>query len=300
MTRKVVERIQRSNQGRDPERLQLKYQRMRADSFAFFRGTCHLFYEDWPVKSRLNQAPSVWICGDLHLENFGSYKGDNRLVYFDLNDFDESALAPCTWELARFVSSILVAAHTLKMNDSEALALCLGSLNAYVRALEVGKARAVEAATAEGMVKELLDGIQQRKRKDFLDKRTQKKDRRRKLIPDHKRIAPITEEERSRVESFMKRWAAQQAEPAFFELLDVAHRVAGIGSLGVDRYILLVEGQGSPDQNCVLDLKEARTSSLQPYLSLSQPNWANQAERIVAIQQRVQGSCRSAFFGCAQ
>src|SRR5512139_648781 len=106
----VVERIRSFNQGRVQERLQLKYQRMAASCFAFFRGTCHLFYEDWPAGTPLNSSPPVWICGDLHLENFGSYKGDDRLAYFDINDFDEGVLAPCTWDLARFLTSIFVAA----------------------------------------------------------------------------------------------------------------------------------------------------------------------------------------------
>ncbi|MFM6271696.1 MAG: DUF2252 family protein, partial [Dolichospermum sp.] len=75
------------------------------DPFYFFRGTCHLFYEDLSENSGMNLAPLTWICGDLHLENFGSYKGNNRLVYFDINDFDEAVIAPCTWEIVRFITS---------------------------------------------------------------------------------------------------------------------------------------------------------------------------------------------------
>jgi uncharacterized protein (DUF2252 family) len=93
---KVVNRILKANQGRDPERLALKYSAMRTDSFIFLRGTCHLFYDRLPKTGICNSAPLTWCCGDLHIENFGSYKGDNRLVYFDLNDFDEAALAPAS------------------------------------------------------------------------------------------------------------------------------------------------------------------------------------------------------------
>src|SRR5712692_1326653 len=89
----AVERIQAFDAGRDPRLLQMKYKLMQHDVFAFYRGTCHLFYQDWPADSPLNAAPSAWLCGDLHLQNFGSYKGDNRLVYIDINDFDESVLA---------------------------------------------------------------------------------------------------------------------------------------------------------------------------------------------------------------
>ena len=68
-----LQRITTYNSGRDPERLRRKYAAMRADAFAFLRGTCHLFYEDWPHTSPLNEAPRTWICGDLHLGRFSEY-----------------------------------------------------------------------------------------------------------------------------------------------------------------------------------------------------------------------------------
>jgi len=61
--------ILRFNEGRDPERLDMKYEAMRQSPFAFFRGKCHLFWEDWPRDSPLNSAPVIWVCGDLHFEN---------------------------------------------------------------------------------------------------------------------------------------------------------------------------------------------------------------------------------------
>jgi uncharacterized protein (DUF2252 family) len=290
MKKNIVERIERFNAGRIPERLTLKYQLMRSDSFAFYRGTCHLFYEDWPHDSALDDAPPAWICGDLHLQNFGSYRGDDRLVYFDLNDFDEACLAPCTWELGRLLTSIFVAGRWLKLSDAEATSLSECLLQAYTDALSRGKSFTVEAETAEGMVQELLDRVAARKHKDLLDKRTEKRNGKRKLVIDNKRSAPVTAEERQRVEKFIEAWAARQPEPGFFTLLDVAHRIAGVGSLGVDRSVLLVEGKGSPDRNYLLDLKEELPSSLQPYLKLKQPAWKHEAGRVVTIQERAQGT----------
>src|SRR5919199_3008895 len=261
MKTNVVERIQHFNRGRDPNLLQLKYQAMRPDVFAFFRGTCHLFYEDFPRDSPLNDAPLVWVCGDLHLENFGSYKGDNRLVYFDINDFDEAALAPCTWDLARFLTSVLVGGHILKLNEPEALCLCNSFVDAYTDALAKGQARSVETETAEGMVKDLLESLKERRRKDFLNQHTEEKKGKRRLLLDNKRFRPVTEEQRSAIKALMKDWAATQPEPDFFKLLDVAGRIAGTGSLGVPRYVLLIEGKGSPHQNYLLDLKQPRQSS---------------------------------------
>ncbi|MEO6863127.1 MAG: DUF2252 family protein [Microcoleus sp.] len=288
MVKTVVERIEKFNQGRNQQRLLLKYKAMSSNSFVFFRGTCHLFYEDWPENSVLNDAPPVWVCGDLHLENFGSYKGDNRLVYFDINDFDEGCLAPATWEIARFLTSVLVGANTIGVNQSEAITLCYSFLNAYSNALALETARTVEAATAEGMVADLLESLKLRRRKDFLAQRTEEKKGKRRFIIDNKRTAPVSSEERLLVESLMKSWANKQQNPEFFKLLDVGVRIAGTGSLGVKRYVLLVKGKGSPDGNYLLDLKQALPSSLTPYLKLSQPQWVNESQRVVAIEKRME------------
>jgi uncharacterized protein (DUF2252 family) len=286
----VVERIQQFNQGRDAKMVRLKYQAMCSDVFSFFRGTCHLFYEDLPTSSTLNDAPLVWICGDLHLENFGSYKGDNRLVYFDINDFDEAALAPCSWDLVRFLTSVFVGVNTLGVSQSEEICLCNSFLEAYIAALAKGKAHSVETETSEGMIKELLESLKQRRRKDFLNERTTEKKAGRRLIIDNKRTRKCEAEQKEKVAKAINNWAATQPNPQFFKVLDVAERIAGTGSLGVSRYIILVEGKGSPNQNYLLDLKQECPSSLTPYLKQFQPNWETEAARVVAIQQRVQGT----------
>lgn len=290
MNKSIVARIQEFNQGRDQNLLKLKYQAMRSDVFSFFRGTCHLFYEDFPTDSTLNNAPLVWICGDLHLENFGSYKGDNRLVYFDINDFDEAALAPCSWDLARFLTSVFVGIHTLGVKGSDEICLCNSFLEAYITALAKGKARSVETETSEGMVKELLESLKQRRRRDFLNERIAEKRGKRRLIIDNKRTRKCEIEQQEKVTKAIESWAATQSKPEFFKVLDVAGRIAGTGSLGIARYVILVEGNGSPNQNYLLDLKQEQPSSLIPYLKQFQPDWDNEAARVVAIQQRMQGT----------
>jgi uncharacterized protein (DUF2252 family) len=135
----VVARIAGFNAGREPERLALKYRAMCASAFSFFRGTAHLFWEDArEQRGSIPDSPHVWACGDLHLENFGSYRGANGLAYFDLNDFDEAALAPATWELARIVTSIYVAAPSLTLDRSAATMLATSFLSSYQAALADG------------------------------------------------------------------------------------------------------------------------------------------------------------------
>lgn len=284
----VIGQIQTYNAGRDPERLLMKYRAMRASPFAFLRGSCHLFYARLQRGGVFKSAPAVWVCGDLHLENFGSYKGDNRLVYFDVNDFDEAALAPASWDLLRFLTSLRVGITRLTDGGAEAHTLCQTFLDAYAAALTQGKAYWIEQETAAGLVRQLLDGLRDRQRAAFLDSRTVLKRKQRLLRIDGKRALPATAAQRSAVVNFMHEFAQDQPRPDFYQVLDVARRVAGTGSLGVDRFAILVQGKGSPDGNYLLDLKQALPSSLLPKLKLAQPKWQSEAHRVVALQQRSQ------------
>jgi uncharacterized protein (DUF2252 family) len=283
-----VRHIQDYNAGRDPERLLLKYRAMRAGASAFLRGTCHLFYARLARAGGLKSAPPVWVCGDLHLENFGSYKGDNRLVYFDLNDFDEAALAPALWELVRLLTSLRVGGNGLALDEREVQSLCQRCVQFYASSLALGKAYWIERDTASGLVRELLDGLRDRPRAAFLDARTTAKRGRRTLITNGKKALPASASQQEAVRAFMQAFAKGQPDPDFFSVLDVARRVAGTGSLGVDRFVILVQGKGSPDRNYLLDLKQALPSSLAPHLKLAQPAWRTQAERVVAVQRRMQ------------
>jgi uncharacterized protein (DUF2252 family) len=284
----VAKTIRSFNAGRDPERLVMKYANLRANPFVFLRGTCHLFYDRLPADALFTKAPAAWLCGDAHLENFGSYKGDNRLAYFDLNDFDEAALAPVTWELVRFLSSILVAGGSLRATPDDSNALCKVFLEGYAGALALGKARWVERDTASGLVHELLATLKARTRAAFLDKRTERKNGGRRIRRDGEHALRADRAGRERAARLIDAFAASQDNPGFFRVLDVARRIAGTGSLGMERYVVLVEGKGSPDGNYLLDLKQATSSSLVPHLKIRQPAWPSQAHRVVAVQRRMQ------------
>jgi uncharacterized protein (DUF2252 family) len=284
----VIQRIIAYNRDRDPERLSLKYKAMRKDALAFFRGTCHLFAEDWPQKDRVNDAPDVWVCGDLHLENFGSYKGDNRLVYFDIADFDEALLAPCSWDLTRLLASFLIAAKVHGLKRKPTLALCTLCLDAYTLALRDGKARWVERATARGPIRTMLEGLGRRTQLTFIKKRTTMKAGRRRLRIDGKHTLPIDDDDRNRVKGFMRKFAASRAALTFFKMLDVARRIAGTGSLGLPRYTILVNGFGTPAEHFLLDLKFAPPSALAKYVRTKQPKWGNEADRVVGVERRMQ------------
>jgi uncharacterized protein (DUF2252 family) len=285
---KLVKRIQKFNRDRDPEMLRLKFQKMQQDPFVFFRGSCHLFYEDFPNDSKLNRAPKSWSCGDLHLENFGSYKGDNRLTYFDLNDFDEAILAPCTWDIARLVTSIFLAFPSNNNDLEQARSLGEIFLTAYANNLIAGKARWVEREIAEGLVKNLLEEARKIDREEFLEKRTVLDGKQRQILIKENKTRPVAEATKEKIKFCIAKFASQQPQPEFFQVIDIAWRIAGTGSLGLERYMVLVEGKGSPDRNYILDLKAATESSLAKYVECKQPHWQTEAERVITIQKRMQ------------
>ena len=284
----VIREIQTYNAGRDPDRLRIKYQKMRSSPFGFLRATTHLFYERWAAGQVVKSAPLAWLCGDLHLENFGSYKGNNRLAYFDINDFDEAALAPTSWELIRMLTSLRVAANSLSISPREVSALCLVFLDSYASSLASGKAYWIESETAPGIIKDLMVDLKDRQRSQFLATRTVVKGKKRTLKVDGKRALPVTAAQRTSVMNVMASFAKTQTKPEFFSVVDVARRIAGTGSLGINRFSILVNGKGTADGHYLLDLKQSLASSVAPHFDNLQPKWRSEAHRIVEVQQRMQ------------
>src|SRR6185437_5987700 len=76
--------------------------------------------------------------------------------------------------------------------------------------------------------------------------------------------------------------------PYNFEVIDSAFRLAGTGSVGLKRYVFLLRNINDPGDYLLVDMKQAVSSSLQPYVKTPQPKWESEAERIIAIQQRMQ------------
>ncbi|MQA23222.1 DUF2252 domain-containing protein [Rugamonas rivuli] len=287
----LITALQVHNAGREPELLRQKYHKMAQNAFLFLRGADHLFYDALPDHPLFRAAPLAWSCGDLHVENFGSYKGDNRQVYFDINDFDEAALAPASWDLVRLLASIQCGAEALRVTAADAVKLSRRCLDAYRAALAEGKPRWVERETSVGLINALLCDLQDRKRTDFLDKRTTRKNGHRSLKLDGEKALPLLPGQRELLADFMPRFAATQDKPGFYTMLDAARRIAGTGSLGLMRFVVLVEGKGSPDGNYLLDIKECKPSALAPHLAawkIEQPAWPDQASRVVAVQKRMQ------------
>lgn len=284
----VTRAILDDNRGRDPQRLALKLAAIRADAFAFFRGTSAQFYRTLVLPPALKASPAVLACGDLHLQNFGSYKGDNRLVYFDLNDFDESCLAPVALELVRFQASLLAGAQVLGIGGKAAEQLLAAFIERYAANLISKKPRWVERALATGPVRTLLRSVKGRHRRDLIAARTCRKRGNTRLIIDGKRTLAVTPRDRTHAESILAAYAQTHGAAGFFEPLDIARRIAGTGSLGLERYVALVRGTGRFDGQYLVDIKYANASALAVHTGLTQPRWRHEAQRVAAIQGTVQ------------
>jgi len=277
----LAQRIQQFNKDRLPDVLAKKYAAMGQDVFRFFRGSNHLFYEDLHRQPLFRKYPATWICGDLHIENYGSYKGDNKLVYFDINDFDEAMLAPFTWDTARMATSIIVACNAMQAGDDAAAELCKIFLNAYLETLAHGKSRHIEKETARGILEAFLCKVAMRKTKDIIKQRCTK-DASALRIDGIKQLA-LDEKEKAGLLLQINKWMQQTTDSRYrFHAKDVAFRISGTGSLGQKRYVFLTErSDGKP---VLLDMKQSMPPTGLHWIATRQPAWKGDAERIAWAQ----------------
>jgi len=285
----LFNRIKAFNAGLIPDKVQFKYEAMAENAFRFFRGTCHLFYEDLAAAEPLPLSPLAWICGDLHIENFGSYKGDNKLVYFDLNDFDEGLLAPASYETVRMVASIFVAFEHLKIEPEKAQKMAELYVKTYSATLAKGKAISIEPRTANGIVCDFLTSATKSSYKNLLKKRTVSKKKQIMLSLEDERHFKLDSALRHELKAHINEWVKTSSDgPYNYEAISAVFRLAGTGSIGVKRYLFLLKSTNTKNRYLLLDMKQARPSSVAPFVPVQQLAWDNDAARVIGIQQRMQ------------
>ena len=283
------ERIELYNQGRIPDMMRVKYKLMQGDPFRFFRGTNHLFFEDLAASNPLPPSPIAWLCGDLHIENFGSFKGDNRLVYFDMNDFDDALLGPAVYDVARLVCSIFVAFESLKIDEAKAVNMAQLFLKIYSETLERGKSRYIEPQTASGIVYKFLSAVSKRKDKNILRKRTVVKKDSVTILLEHPRHFALEAGLKKELIVYLNDWLQNNSyTPYNFDVQDVAFRMAGTGSLGLKRYLFLLKSKNQEGKHMLMEMKQSIEPSPKKYIKIQQPQWESESQRVVNIQQRMQ------------
>ncbi|HXN13355.1 MAG TPA: DUF2252 domain-containing protein [Candidatus Acidoferrales bacterium] len=309
-----IELLIESDAGRIPDLLPIRYGRMRQSPFAFLRGSAALMAFD------LAQIPTtgfrVQACGDCHIMNFGAFASPERNLIFDINDFDETLPAPWEWDVKRLTASIEVAGRT----GGASLRHREDAVRAAVRSYREHLGECAEMPSLEVWYEridfqELLDrvpGPKNRKR----DRRAAEKARRNTVpitllpstagantrIKDHPPLiyhlpSQRTAAYRRRAASTFKRYRDSLATPYRvlfdrFELLDIALKVVGIGSVGTFCEVALFrDAQAAP---LFLQIKEARASVFEPYAGRSLSSTHGQR---VVYGQRLMQAASDIFLG---
>jgi uncharacterized protein (DUF2252 family) len=119
----------------DPDAFRTKFRKMAADPFAFYRGSACVFYADIAERDDRwadERTSRVWIQGDLHAENFGTYMDGSGVLIFDVNDFDEAFVGHFTWDLQRFAASVALMCWQKALSDDEITRVIETFAGAYV------------------------------------------------------------------------------------------------------------------------------------------------------------------------
>lgn len=270
---------------RQPAGVRRKYRRMAAGAFEFFRGSNFLFAAAWPKLQPTSPGPAVWLCGDLHLENFGAFPTDDGEFCFDINDFDESAIAPCSIDLVRCSTSILLAADSWRLSPTQGTGMVLAFLDAYRQQMLSDSPSAIDENRQElGVVAQLLKAVRLASRERMLLKYAKRRSNGGwRFRRGDDRIKKLRPETVARIRQAVEEFGAGEG----WRLLDVVKRYSGIGSLGLRRYQLLLQTDASHEP-AMLSLKEAAPSVLVPFVDAAQPRFASEAERVVTAQRLLQ------------
>ncbi|MGY1699081.1 DUF2252 domain-containing protein [Geodermatophilus sp. SYSU D00766] len=260
----------------DADAFRTKFRKMAADPFAFYRGSACLFYADMDVLEDRwadERTSRVWIQGDLHAENFGTYMDGAGRIVFDVNDFDEAYLGHVTWDLRRFAASFALLAWRKALGDDVISELLRTYLTAYLDQVEAftrsddDRTFALTAADTEGAVREAILETTTRTRAALLDRMTVVEDYRRRFA-DGGRARRLDDAERDRVLAALDRWRTTVVPPV--RRRDVAYDVKdvigtggfGIGSAGLPAYNVLLEGYDQALENdVVLSLKQGNVAA---------------------------------------
>lgn len=318
--RDPIEILEEQNVGRIAELLEIRHGRMMKSPFTFFRGSASVMAADLATTAATGQR--VQSCGDCHLLNFGGFATPERNVIVDINDFDETLPAPWEWDLKRLATSFVLAcrANGFKPRVSEEAAETVA--RAYrtamrdlseMRVLDVWYSKmTLDKALASIKDKEFRDAataraqtqIQKSRTESYFPKLTAEHDGRRIFKDNPPLVYHSTEQNDAAyldiVKKVFKDYRATLSEAHQvlidrFELMDIAMKIVGIGSVGTRcSILLLMAGEKDP---LILQVKEACTSMLEPYAGKSAHE--NNGHRVVA-GQRLRQAQSDMFLGWAK
>ena len=259
-----------------PAGFRTKFRKMAADPFAFYRGSACLFYADvaalddpWADE----RTSRVWIQGDLHAENFGTYMDGAGVLIFDVNDFDEAYLGHFTWDLRRFAASVALLGRAKALSDTDIDELVATYLCSYLdqvrQFLDADDDRgfSLRLSTARGAVHEVLLATRLRTRVGLLGKITETEGHDR-VFREGPGVRRLDEAEHAAVIGAFQRYLRTIPEDKrlrgiAYTVKDVVGRSGfGIGSAGLPAYSVLIEGPNEAlDNDVVLSMKQGNVAA---------------------------------------
>jgi uncharacterized protein (DUF2252 family) len=296
-----------AHEGRQDRLIPLRVGRMVASPYAFLRGTAAIMAEDFSRVPSTGITPV--ICGDAHLGNFGFYASPERALVFDLNDFDEAHPGRWEWDLRRLTASVHVAGRINGASENDCAAAVVRCVAAYreqvwdlsgqpllarsFMTLDVDRLR--ETVSEESLrhdVERSANRARKRTSDRALPKLTALEGGRHRIVEEPPVITRLTDSEYDEIAEALDVYLTTlpphwRRLVAGYTLLDIAHKVVGVGSVGLRAYVALCEGS-SPDDALFLQLKEARRSVVARFVHGDSAWHQHQGQRVVEYQQALQ------------
>jgi uncharacterized protein (DUF2252 family) len=321
LRRDPIELLSQSNVGRVLSLIPIRFGRMSASPFAFYRGSAALMAAD--LATTPTSGIRVQACGDAHLMNFGGFATPERNIIFDINDLDETLPAPWEWDLKRLAASVVIAAQHLRLADSDAARVATDLVREYrermtnyasMRALDVWydkidmqryEDRTGDPGTIKTVQKRLAQRIEAEQRKTVPDHlypklvsqegtRPRIKDEPPLIFHPSAELAPGLESGYAEAFAAYRETLPEHTRTLFdrFHFFDLAFKVVGVGSVGTSCAVALF--MAADDDPLFLQVKEARASVLEPYAGKSLH--PNHGQRVV-VGQRLMQTASDVFLG---
>ncbi len=303
--------LAKSNVGRREDLIPLRMGRMAVSPFTFLRGAACVMA--WDLSRTPNSGIRVIIAGDAHINNFGLYGTPQRDVIFDLNDFDEATVGPWEWDLKRLVASVNVAARENGMNKSERAAAVRAAVGGYRWNLGRMESMGVLDVWYEHAYPDTKNPLLKRDPKaqavimkcvakaraqtnSTLMKKIAEVDAKGdwSLREDPPILTHVDNKTREKVIQGLEEYAPTLPSERFYMLnryhvVDVAHRVVGVGSVGTRAYLALLMGNDNNDP-LFLQVKECVSPAHAPYTVTLPRKYQHHGTRVVMGQRSLQAS----------
>ncbi|HKV21218.1 MAG TPA: DUF2252 domain-containing protein [Mycobacterium sp.] len=260
----------------DPDAFRSKFRKMAADPFAFYRGSACLFYADLAEREDRwadERTGRVWIQGDLHAENFGTYMDGAGKLIFDVNDFDEAFVGHFTWDLKRFVASVALMGWQKALSDTVISNLNETFVRSYLdqirwfRHTDDDASFSLNLDTAKGAVRIALDDARMSTRFEMLEKTTTLDDSDRRFR-NTAGVRRLDESEYDKVNAAFEAYLdtipkGKKFREIAYDVKDIVGRTGfGIGSAGLPSYNVLIEGFNQAlDNDIVLSMKQGNVAA---------------------------------------